>query len=99
MRASGKASAPMNSDIVNPIPATAPRTSTSRQRTPAGRTARRSRVAHQVARTIPSGLPMTSPAVIPANAASPPPRNEALPTETPALAKAKSGMITKATQR
>ncbi len=86
----------MKSATVNPIPATAPAPSTWRDVRPAGSSTEVNRVSAMAASHTPTGLPITRPATTPIATreltASPTASPERV---TPALARAKIGMMTK----
>src|SRR5688500_17737070 len=91
--ASGKASPAMNSDIVNPMPASAPAPASCRQVYAEGFSAMPSRTASADAPSSPSGLPTTSPITI-AVMSGPCPPITAADSGTPALASANTGSTT-----
>ncbi len=91
------ASPAMNSDIVNPIPASRPTPTRCMVRTPAGRPASPKRTAAQEKSPTPMGLPISRPSAIPSTTGLPSPPTTSGSSATPALARAKSGMIPYAT--
>ncbi len=91
------ASAPMNRDIVNPMPPSQLTPRSMRQLTPSGSVAIRMRTASHAASEMPSGLPSTRPTTIPASTVAEGPLDTAPPIRTPAFASAKSGTTRNAT--
>ena len=83
----------MNSDTVNPMPATVATTATLTQRTPSGRRARRMRTASQANNVMPIGLPTTRPRNTPRNTGAVT-SNDSLDSGIPALASANTGTMT-----
>src|SRR5512134_2168001 len=90
---SGNAWPAMNSDIVNPIPASAPAPASCRHVYASGLAATLNRTATHDAATIPTGLPITSPSTIASTRRPWPSRMPAAHTR-PALASANSGSTT-----
>jgi hypothetical protein len=85
----------MNSDTVNPMPASPAIPTTWRRPTPGGSSPRPSRVLRRMAPATPTSLPTTSPAVTPSvirEVAASPSRPPV--SRTPALASANSGTMT-----
>ena len=88
----------MKMAIVKPIPPAAPTTNMPPHVTPGGSMARPSRVAIQLTPTMPRGLPITNPSITPRNTPIDiVPPSSTPPMLTPAFARAKSGMMPKAT--
>jgi hypothetical protein len=91
--APGKAWPAMKSDMVKPMPASAPAPASCRHEYAAGFSASPDQTATADAATRPSGLPSTSPATIARTSGPFPPRTSGL-SATPAFASAKMGSTT-----
>ena len=93
-----KASSPISSDTVNPIPERIASPATSTQAKPSSRSARVKRATSQVAARMPTGLPSTSPTTMPTatGSVSAVTRPLAPPIATPAENSAKIGTATPA---